>query len=92
MPSTKRAPGKRLRVKNTQKSLAKLRALALDMEEPLTEAAGFLVALQLIGYGLSANHENGGNAVSIIARSTLERVDVLRDLWNGMFVHSKHGR
>lgn len=51
MPTTKRAPGKRLRVKNTRKSLAKLRALALDMEEPLTEAAGFLVALQLIGYG-----------------------------------------
>jgi hypothetical protein len=88
MPSTKRAPGKRLRVKDARKSLAKIRSLALDMEEPLTEAAAFLVALQLIGYGLSANHDNGGNAVSTIARTTLERLDVLRDLWDRMFVRS----
>jgi hypothetical protein len=92
MPRPRRASGKRLRVKNAEKSLAKVRALALDMEEPLTEAAGFLVALQLIGYGLSANRDNGGDAVSTIARATSARLDVLRDLWDRMFVQSKRGR
>jgi hypothetical protein len=92
MPSTKRAPGKRLRAKDARKSLAKVRALALDMEEPLTEAAAFLVALQLIGYGLSANRDNGGDAVSTIARATSERLDALKDLWDRMFVHSKRDR
>ena len=92
MPRPRRASGKRLRVKDAQKSLAKIRGLALDMEEPLTEAAAFLVALQLIGYGLSANRDNGGDAVSTIARATSERLDALRDLWDRMFVQSKHGR
>jgi hypothetical protein len=92
MPSTKRAPGKRLRAKDTRKSLAKVRALALDMEEPLTEAAALLAALQLVGFGLSANHDNGGEAVSTIARATLERLDALRGLWDRMFVSSRRGR
>jgi hypothetical protein len=92
MPRPRRASGKRLRVKNAEKSLAKVRALALDMEEPLTEAAAFLVALQLIGYGLSANRDNGGDAVSTIARATSERLDALKDLWDRMFVHSKRDR
>ena len=92
MPRPRRASGKRLRVKKAEKSLAKVRALALDMEEPLTEAAAFLVALQLVGYGLSANRDNGGDAVSTIARATSERLDVLRDLWDRMFGPVKRGR
>jgi hypothetical protein len=85
MPGTKRAPGKRPRAHDTVKSLAKVRDLAVDMEEPLNEASDFVMALRLIGNGLVADHNSDGRAIAAAAWAASLRLDALRDIWDRMF-------
>jgi hypothetical protein len=85
MPRTKRAPGKRPRARDTAKSLAKVRGLAVDMEVPLDEAADFVLALRLIGNGLIADYNNDGRAIAAVAWAASQRLDALRDIWDRMF-------
>ena len=51
MPRARRASRKRSRAS----SLAKVRALAFAMEEPLNEAIDHVVALRLMGWGLTGS-------------------------------------
>ena len=85
MPRTRRAPSKRSRAYDAARSLAKVRDLAVDMEEPLNEASDFVLALRLMGNGLVADHDSDGRAIAAAAWAASLRLDALRDIWDRMF-------
>ena|SRR5213593_2178865 len=98
MPRRRRAPrqrshgrsrGKRPRAQKARgasaKSLDKVRTFALDMEEPLNDAADFVLALRLIGYGLMLHDNHDGNAIAAIAAAASERLDAAKAKWERMF-------
>jgi hypothetical protein len=89
MPRTKRAPGKRPRARDTAKSLAKVRDLAVDMEVPLNEASDFVSALRLMGNGLVADYNNDGKAIAAAAWAASQRLDALRDIWDRMYAAAR---
>jgi hypothetical protein len=81
----KRPPQKQRSPKVAAAALEKVRAIAFAMEEPLNEAMNFVVALRLIGDGLSANHDDDGRAVYAIAWAASERIETLKEKWKGIF-------
>jgi hypothetical protein len=81
MPRARRASRKRSRAS----SLAKVRALAFDMEEPLNEAIDHVVALRLMGWGLTALDKDNGRAVLAASWEASKRLDLLKDIWEKMF-------
>jgi hypothetical protein len=52
---------------------------ALDIEEPLREAADFVLALRQIGHGMIAMNDEEGRAVGAVACAAAERLDRLHD-------------
>lgn len=85
MPRRRLASGKPSRAKNPAKSLAKIRALALDMEEPLNDIENIVQALRFVGYGMEAHHADEGAPISSLAWTAVQRLDALREMWNGIF-------
>jgi hypothetical protein len=70
------------RQSKAQKSLDKVCSLTLDMEVPLRDATQFVLALRLIGHGLTAHDNEEGAAVAAIAWAASDRLDALRETWN----------
>jgi len=64
------------------KSLGKVCELTLDMEEPLREATEFVLALRLIGHGLSAHDNEEGAAITALAWAASKRLCKLNKAWN----------
>jgi hypothetical protein len=92
MPRRHRTPGARsprgrgrsLRA-NPAKELARMKSLALDIEEPLNDAADYVLALRLVGEGLIAMHDDTGRAVVTTAWAAAQRLEALREVWERMF-------
>jgi hypothetical protein len=72
--------------------LKKVMGFALDMEEPLNDAMEFVQALQMIGDGMVADHNDQGRPISAVARAASRRLDVLKDTWLGLFKEIKGKR
>ncbi len=90
MPGTHRAP-KRSRAPRGKRSarhaaaaLDKVCALALDMEAPLNDVENLIQALRFIGYGMEAHHADEGHPISSLAWTAVQRLDVVRDKWDGI--------
>jgi len=84
MPRAHRAPRRRSRALTPAKSLAKVRALVLDMEEPLNAAIDQVSALRLIGFGLTVLDDDSGRAVLAAAWAAAKRLDRLKEIWQRM--------
>lgn len=85
MPRRSPAAHESRRQKNPAASFAKMRALALDMEELLNEIETLLEGLRFIGYGLEYHRVNGGSAISHLAWTANGQLGALKDIWNKMF-------
>src|SRR5882724_8454852 len=97
MPGTRRAP-KRSRVLRRKRparhgaaGLDKVCALALDMEVPLNDVENLIQALRFIGYGMEAHHADEGYPISSLAWTAVQRLDVVRDKWDGI-LNAARGR
>jgi hypothetical protein len=84
MPASRKRAGKRERAHKA--AVAKVAALALDMEEPLNEAIDATQALRFIGYGLTQHgDEDEGRAVAALAWTACQRLEVLQGIWRRMW-------
>jgi hypothetical protein len=55
--------------------------LVLDLEEPMRDAANCVDALRLIGHGLIASRDNGGEAIIAVASAASDSLDALKEKW-----------
>lgn len=56
----------------------------LQIEEPLRDAINYAEALRLMGHGIVALDDNGGDAVVALAWQTSQRLERVKTLWNKM--------
>jgi hypothetical protein len=75
---------KSLASKNPAKSLVKMRAFALDMEELLSEIENLVQALRFMGHGMESHHAAEGYPISALACTAAQRLVALRDIWRRM--------
>jgi hypothetical protein len=61
------------------------------MDEPLTEAIGFVEALRLMGDGLSERGCEEGSAILRVAEAAQERLRSVQDVWLGL-IQDVHDR
>jgi hypothetical protein len=66
------------------KSLAKVKGLALDMEEPLNEIEDLAQALRFIGFGLESHDGEAGGPIAALAWTAVERLSALKEIWRKM--------
>ena len=64
------------RSKNPAKSLVKMQAFALDMEDLLGEVENLVQALRFIGHGIESHHADQGYPISALACTTAARGEV----------------
>lgn len=69
------------RSKNPAKSLVKMQAFALDMEDLLSEIENLVQALRFMGHGMEAHHADQGYPISALACTTVQRLAALREIW-----------
>jgi hypothetical protein len=67
MPRASRARDRRSRARKRRGRHADPLRLLLQFEEPLRDVANYTDALRLIGQGLTAHDETGGEAVAALA-------------------------
>jgi hypothetical protein len=82
MPASRRARKKRSRTRK-----AKCREpypFILQIEEPLTDAIHYTEALRLMGHGIIAQDDNGGDAIIALAWQTAQRLEKVKKIWNKM--------
>jgi hypothetical protein len=72
------------RSKNPARSLAKMQAFALDMEDLLGEIEYLVQALRFIGHGMEARHADQGYPISALACTAVQRLVALREIWKRM--------
>jgi hypothetical protein len=91
MPGRRRAPLKRSRARKTPRR-AEPCPLILGIEEPLTDAINYVQALYLMGFGLISHHEAGGDALVALADETRQRLEAVKEIWNGMLEERRRSR
>jgi hypothetical protein len=69
-----------------------MRNQLLDIEVPLRDAMHYVHALQIIGSGLIAEGDNGGEPVIAVARAAEERLEQVERIWNGIFERGRRVR
>jgi hypothetical protein len=70
--------------KNPAKSLVKMQAFALDMDNLLSEIENLVQALRFMGHGMEAHHAEQGYPISALACTTVQRLVALRAIWKRM--------
>ena len=91
MPGRRRAPVKRPRAQKTARR-AESFPLILRIEEPLTDAINYVQAMYLMGHGLISHHEAGGDAIVALADETGQRLEAVKEIWNGMLREKQRSR
>jgi hypothetical protein len=84
MPRGSPIPRNSWRSKNPAKSLVKMQAFALDMEELLSEIENLVQALRFMGHGMEFHHADGGYPISALACTAIQRLVALREIWTRM--------
>jgi hypothetical protein len=64
---------------------------AMDMEVPLREATELVLALRLIGHGITAHDGEEGAAITTVAWQASERLAAVKELWDKAFAAAKRG-
>lgn len=72
------------RSKNAAKSLVKMQAFALDMDDLLSEMENLVQALRFMGHGMESHHAEEGYPISAVACTAAQRLVALRELWKRM--------
>jgi hypothetical protein len=72
------------RSKNPAKSLVKMQAFALDMEDLLSEIENLVQALRFMGHGMESRRADQGYPISALACTTVQRLVALREIWTRM--------
>jgi hypothetical protein len=72
------------RSKNPAKSLVKMQAFAIDMEELLSEIENLVQALHFIGRGMESHYADEGYPISALACTAVQRLITLREIWKRM--------
>jgi hypothetical protein len=61
-----------------------MQALALDMEDLLSEIENLVQALRFIGHGMESHHADQGYPISALACTAVQRLVALREIWTRM--------
>jgi hypothetical protein len=72
------------RSKKPAKSMKKVQALALDMEDLLSEIENLMQALRFMGHGMEAHYAAEGYPISDLACTAVQRLVALREIWKRM--------
>ena len=70
--------------KSARRTVDEMRSMLLDIEVPLNDAIKFVHALRMIGNGLIADYDDGGEPIVAVARAASERLETLKTIWNGI--------
>jgi hypothetical protein len=84
MPRGSPTSRKSLRSKNPAKSLVKMQAFALDMEDSLSEIENLVQALRFMGHGMESHNGDQDYPISALACTTIQRLVALRQMWTRM--------
>lgn len=64
----------------------------LQLEEPLRDVSNYIEALRLIGHGLIAQDDNGGDAIVALAWAAEQRLETVKKIWNRMLEERRRAR
>jgi hypothetical protein len=84
MPRGNPTSRKSWRAKNPAKSLVKMQALAVDMDELLSEIENLVQSLRFLGHGIESHHAIEGYPISALACTAIRRLVTLREIWTRM--------
>jgi hypothetical protein len=84
MPRRSRAPVSK-KQNSAARTLDAMRDRLLDIEAPLRDATEYVQALQLIGQGLVATHDDAGEPVVAVACAAAERLEQVKTIWDEVF-------
>jgi hypothetical protein len=84
MPRGSATSHKSWRSKNPAKSLVKMQAFALDMEDLLSEIENLVQALHFVGRGMECHYADEGYPISALACTAVRRLVALREIWTSM--------
>jgi hypothetical protein len=89
-----RAPGRRARLQRKEKPRPAdvVWQCAFDMDEPLHDAINYVHALNLMGQALiGTGAPDEGNAIFVVTRAALDRLDEIHTLWRRLFKAAGEG-
>src|ERR1041384_3808533 len=89
MPRARRARDRRSRARKPTRRDADPLPLLLQFEEPLRDITNYIEALRLIGHGLTAHDETGGEAVAALAYEACDRLETAKKIWESMLEERK---
>jgi hypothetical protein len=92
MPRARRARDRRSRARRRRRREVDPLPLILQIEVPLRDAMNFVDALRLIGHGLTAHDETGGDAVAALAYEAHDRLETVKAIWNRMLEERRRAR
>src|SRR3954468_14048875 len=81
MPRAKRGGGRSRARAPSKGQWEEMRSLLLDIEPPLRDAMHYVWALQFIGAGLVAEHDDAGEPVVAVAHAAAERLEQVKEIW-----------
>lgn len=84
MPRGSPTSRKNLASKSPAKSLLKMQAVALDMEDLLSEIENLVQALRFIGHGMESHYADESYPISALACTAVQRLVALREVWTRM--------
>jgi hypothetical protein len=84
MPRGSPTSRKSWRAKNPARSLVKMQAFALDMDELLGEIENLVQALQFIGQCMESHYADESYPISALVSTTVQRLVALREIWTKM--------
>jgi hypothetical protein len=90
MPRGSLTSRKNLASKNPAKSLVKMQAFALDMEDLLSEIENLVQALRFMGHGMEPHCAEEDYPISAVACTAARRLVALREIWKRMIKASVH--
>ena len=92
MPRARHARDRRSRARKAKRRAVDPLPLVLQIEEPLRDATNYVDALRLIGHGLTAHDETGGDAVAALAYEAGDRLETVKTIWNRMLEERRRSR
>ena len=72
------------RSRNLAKSLVKMQAFALDMDDLLSEMENLVQALRFMGHGMESHRADQGYPISVLACTAVQRLVAVREIWKKM--------
>ena len=91
MPAARRAGKKRTRARKAKRRGEPF-PLILEIEVPLTDAIHYVRALEMVGKGLTLDHDDAAEPIMTIAGMASERLEAVKTIWNKMLDERRRAR